>query len=261
MSTGEKVAASRFLQLLADDQRWQLVRELGRSDRKVGELTELVGKPQNLVSYHLASLRNAGIVSSRRSSADGRDAYYRLDVRRCGDLLSEVGSAIQPALRLDVSVPRPPPKSLPLRRPSVLFLCTGNSTRSQMAEALLEHHSAGAIRARSAGSHPRPLHTNTVRVMAERGIDISTRKSKHLSRYAQARFDRVITLCDRVREICPEFSGATGTAHWSMPDPAAEGGTDEQSYPAFVRTAEELEARMPFLIGELTLSVEKGKTP
>jgi len=90
-----------------------------------------------------------------------------------------------------------------------------------MAEALLEHHSAGAIRARSAGSHPRPLHPNTVRVMAERGIDIAAHKSKQLDRFRQTRFDRVITLCDRVREICPEFPAAAAIAHWSMPDPAA----------------------------------------
>ena len=88
--------------------------------------------------------------------------------------------------------------------------------------------------------------------MAELGIDISTHTSKHLGRFTQRQFDRVITLCDKVREICPEFPGAERTAHWSMPDPAAEGATDDASYPAFKRTAEELESRIPFLIGELT---------
>src|SRR5581483_2367176 len=155
---------TRFLQLLADEQRWHLVRELARSDRKVGELTELVDRPQNLVSYHLAGLRNAGIVSSRRSSADGRDTYYRLDVQRCTDLLREVGREIQPGIRLDVVAPRGVRPSG--RKPAVLFLCTGNSSRSQIAEALLEHHSRGAIEARSAGSNPRVLHPNAVRVMA-----------------------------------------------------------------------------------------------
>ncbi len=177
------VSPSRFLQLLADEQRWRLLQELARSDRKVSELTELVGKPQNLVSYHLASLRNAGIVSARRSSADRRDTYYRIDMRRCADLLCGVGPALQPGLRLDVVDPRTLDGHPPRRRPSVLFLCTGNSARSQMAEALLEHHSGGTIRARSAGSHPKPLHPNAVRVMAERGIDISTRTSKHLDRF------------------------------------------------------------------------------
>jgi len=96
-----------------------------------------------------------------------------------------------------------------------------------------------------------------VRVMAESGIDISTRTSKHLDRFRETRFDRVITLCDKVREICPQFPGAAATAHWSMPDPASEGEADETSYPAFKRTAEEIESRIPFLIGELTLSKER----
>src|SRR5438067_10958945 len=107
MATDEATAAPiRFVQLLADEQRWRLLQELARSDRKVSELTELVGKPQNLVSYHLANLRNAGVVSSRRSSADRRDTYYRMDMRRCADLLRGVGPALQPGLRIDRIEPR-----------------------------------------------------------------------------------------------------------------------------------------------------------
>ena len=94
------ISPTGFLQLLADEHRWRVLQELARSDRTVSELTELVGKPQNLVSYHLAGLRSAGIVSARRSSADRRDTYYRIDMRRCADLLSGVGSALQPGLRL-----------------------------------------------------------------------------------------------------------------------------------------------------------------
>src|SRR5205823_5665855 len=138
------------------------------------------------------------------------------------------------------------------RKPRVLFLCTGNSARSQMAEALVAHRSRGAVDGRSAGSHPKPLHLNAVRVMRERGVDIAGRPSKHLSRFARTRFDRVITLCDKVREICPEFPGQPIAAHWSMADPAAEADTDEGSYPAFLRTAAELETRIPPLITELS---------
>jgi protein-tyrosine-phosphatase/DNA-binding transcriptional ArsR family regulator len=251
----------RFVQLLADEQRWRLLQELARSDRKVSELTELVGRPQNLVSYHLAGLREAGLVSARRSSADRRDTYYRIDMRRCADSLCGVGPALQPGLRLDAADPRTMGGQAPRRKPSVLFLCTGNSARSQMAEALLEHHSGGTIRARSGGSHPKPLHPNAVRVMAEAGIDISARTSKHLERFRERRFDRVITLCDRLREICPQFPGTAATAHWSMPDPAvADGATDKATCPAFKRTAEELESRIPFLISELMLANER-RTP
>ncbi|MDQ4097826.1 MAG: metalloregulator ArsR/SmtB family transcription factor [Actinomycetota bacterium] len=241
---------TEFLQLVADPHRWQLLRELARSDRRVGELTELLGRPQNLVSYHLAELRDAGLVTARRSSADRRDVYYRVDLSRCRDLLGAVGTALHPGLRLPRASPEPVPRPRG-RAPHVLFLCSGNSARSQMAEALLEHRSGHTIRARSAGSHPKTLHPNAIRVMAERGIDISGRETKDLRRFARARFDRVITLCDKVREICPDFPGPPITAHWSMPDPSAEGGTDAGSYPAFRRTAEELEVRIGLLIGEL----------
>jgi protein-tyrosine-phosphatase/DNA-binding transcriptional ArsR family regulator len=253
-----RASPSGFLQLLADEGRWRLLQELARSDRKVSELTSLVGRPQNLVSYHLATLRDAGIVSARRSAADRRDTYYRLNLRHIANLLCGVGSALRARLRLETLVPQTSGRRSLQRRPTVLFLCTGNSARSQMAQALLEHHSGGAIRAESAGSHPKPLHPNAVRVMAEHGIDISARKSKHLDRFSQRRFDRVITLCDKVREICPPFPGAAETAHWSMADPASEGATDETSYPAFERAAEELESRIPFLISELTQQTEGG---
>jgi protein-tyrosine-phosphatase/DNA-binding transcriptional ArsR family regulator len=235
----------QFLQLVADPLRWQLLTELGRSDRQVSELVAHVGKPQSLVSYHLGQLRSAGLVTSRRSSADGRDSYYRVDVARCGELLDMTGTALHPGLR--VGSLRTEGRG-PSRR--VLFLCTGDSARSQMAEAVLEHRASPAIEARSAGSSPKPLHPNAVRVMAERGIDISAHTSKHLDCFAHDRFDRVITLCDKVKEICPEFPGQPVTAHWSMADPSAA-GDDDASYPAFMRTADEIEVRVDLLIAQL----------
>ena len=113
----------------------------------------------------------------------------------------------------------------------MLFLCTGNSARSQIAEALCERLSGGAVSAASAGSHPKPLHPNAVRVMRERGIDLAGRRSKHLSEFAARRFDYVISLCDRVREVCPEFPGGPELIHWSIPDPAREPGSDEETLP------------------------------
>src|SRR5258706_3626619 len=117
-----------ILGLLSDRRRCQLVGELGRSDRRVGELVQLVGKPQNVVSYHLAELRHAGIVSARRSAADGRDVYYRADLFRCRDLLGQTGPSLHPGLSL---APTQPDRVGPRRaRPRLLFLCTGNSARS-----------------------------------------------------------------------------------------------------------------------------------
>jgi ArsR family transcriptional regulator, arsenate/arsenite/antimonite-responsive transcriptional repressor / arsenate reductase (thioredoxin) len=236
----------RFLELAGHPLRWRLLSELARSDRRVGELCDLAGRRQSLVSYHLRQLREGGLVSLRSSAADGRDTYYVLDLVRCGELLTSAGVALHPGL-----APTPRPRSERERGATVarvLFLCTGNSARSQIAEALAAHLSGGVVSAASAGSHPKPLHPNAVRVMRTRGIDLAGRRSKHLSEFAGQRFDHVISLCDRVREICPEFPGGPELIHWSIPDPAREPGTDEETLPAFERTASELCTRIGFLI-------------
>jgi protein-tyrosine-phosphatase/DNA-binding transcriptional ArsR family regulator len=235
----------RFLRLAGHPLRWRLLSELARSDRRVGELCELAGRRQSLVSYHLRQLRDGGLVSMRRSAADGRDTYYVLDLARCGELLASAGVSLHPGLA-------PTPRLRRHRRrfvlARVLFLCTGNSARSQIAEALAEQLSGGAVRAASAGSHPKPLHPNAVRVMHERGIDIGGNRTKPLTEFAGRRFDYVISLCDRVREVCPEFPGGPELIHWSIPDPAREPGSDEETLPAFERTAAELSSRIGFLI-------------
>ena len=232
-----------FLQLAGHPVRWRVLCELARSDRQVRELTSLTGHRQSLVSYHLARLRAAQLVSARRSSADGRDAYYTVDLTRCGELLAATGGALHPALGTGQPQAAAPPA--PAR---VLFLCTGNGARSQLAEALAQRRSGGLVQAFSAGSHPRSLHPNTVRVLAEHGIDVRGRAAKHLSVFTADRFGYVITLCDRVREVCPEFPGHPRHIHWSIPDPAAAGDTDEASYPAFQAIAAELDARIGFLL-------------
>jgi protein-tyrosine-phosphatase/DNA-binding transcriptional ArsR family regulator len=245
---GEHGPAPSFLRLAGQPLRWRLLSELSRSDRRVGELCALVAQPQSLVSYHLRQLRDGGLVSMRRSLADGRDAYYVLDLERCGELLASAGAALHPGLapaapRAAGGEPRPGPAVA-----RILFLCTGNSARSQIAEALAELLSDGAVRAASAGSHPKPLHPNAVRVMRARGVDVAGRRSKHLGTFAGERFDYVISLCDRVREVCPEFPGGPELIHWSIPDPAREPGGDDVTLPAFERMADELATRIAFLL-------------
>jgi ArsR family transcriptional regulator, arsenate/arsenite/antimonite-responsive transcriptional repressor / arsenate reductase (thioredoxin) len=243
MESGSYRAPPPFARMAADPLRWRLLRELARSDRRVRELVTLAGQPQNLVSYHLGQLRASGLVGSRRSSFDGRDTYYHLDLARCAQLLAAAGAALHPGLRLDPAPPVPP-AGRGLGRCTVLFLCTGNSARSQAAEALVQARSGGRVQAFSAGSHPKPLHPSAVRAMASRGVDLGGRRPKHLSVFAGQRFDYVITLCDRVREVCPEFPGHSGYLHWSIPDPSAAGGED--TYPAFELMAAELETRIGF---------------
>jgi protein-tyrosine-phosphatase len=133
----------------------------------------------------------------------------------------------------------------------VLFLCTGNSARSQMAEALAEYLAGGMITAASAGSHPKSLHPNAVRAMLEYGIDITGRQAKHVSTFAGQRFDPVISLCDRVREVCPEFPGHPEMIHWSIPDPGRAGDSDAETYPAFRAVAAELHTRIGYLLRRL----------
>jgi ArsR family transcriptional regulator, arsenate/arsenite/antimonite-responsive transcriptional repressor / arsenate reductase (thioredoxin) len=237
-----------FVRLTAHPVRWRLLRELVRSDRAVSELTELVDESQSLVSYHLRLLRDGGLVLARRSAADGRDTYYAIDLASCQRELHAAGTGLHPALWLAPASPEGVKTERSRRRRRVLFLCTGNSARSQIAQALLEHMSAGAIEAASAGSRPKPLHPNAVRVMKRRGIDISANRTKHVDELVTQRFDMVITLCDRVREVCPEFPSHPQLVHWSIPDPAREGGTNRVSYPAFERIAAELETRIGFLL-------------
>src|SRR3954466_14352840 len=228
----------QFLRLAGHPLRWRLLSELARSDWRVGELCELAGQRQSLVSYHLRRLREGGLVSARRSSADGRDTYYALDLDRCRDLLSAAGASLHPGL---VAAPvAHPERGHPTQVARVLFVCTGNSARSQIAEALCEQLSGGRVTAASAGSQPKPLHPNAVRVMRERGIDISRARSKSLTEFSDGRFDCVVTLCDRVREICPEFPSVPEAIHWSIPDPAREPGSDDETLSAFERTAREL---------------------
>lgn len=245
----DEASPPRFLQLAGHPLRWRLLSELARSDRRVGELCELAQQRQNLVSYHLRQLRDGGLVSARRSLADGRDTYYVLDLARCGELLAGAGGALHPGLSPAVgSPPRDDPVAADAR---ALFLCTGNSARSQMAEALAEQLSAGAVRATSAGSHPKPLHPNAVRVMRARGIDLAGRRSKPLTEFTGERFDYVISLCDRVREVCPKFPGTPQAIHWSLRDPAGEPGSDEETLPAFERTAAELHTRIGYLVAAI----------
>ncbi len=237
-------AMPSFMRLAGHPLRWLLLHELARSDRQVTELTKLVGERQNLVSYHLARMRAEGMVVSRRSSKDGRQTYYRADLERCAELLATSARALHPGL---ARVSHGPSGSGGgNRRQRVLFLCTGNSARSQMAEALV-NHAGGGIEAVSAGDRPREVHSNAIRAMAARGIDISHQQAKHIEEFAGHQFDHVVTLCDLVRERCPEVPGAS-TSHWSVADPVDPGRSDAETYPAFEAAAAELASRVEYFL-------------
>jgi len=208
-----------------------------------------VGEPQNLVSYHLRLLREGGLVTAGRSSADRRDSYYHLDLVRCARAVAESGTALHPVLAMSSEghTAAEPPVSRPLE---VLFVCTGNSARSVIAEAVLRHRSAGVASATSAGTRPKSdLHPHAVRVLADVfGLDVSGQPPRDLQDLADRRFDVVVTLCDRAREACTELTGGLRTAHWSVPDPAAA----DDGYPAFHRAAADIDTRVRHLLPVLT---------
>jgi len=245
MAASVASAPPSFVRLAGHPVRWRLMGELAFSDRRVRELVSLLDQPQNLLSYHLRKLRTAGLVGARRSTFDARDSWYHLDLAGCADALAAAGLALHPGLRLaQLPAAAPGPGS------RVLFLCTGNSARSPVAEALLRQR-AGHVEVASAGSRPKPLHPSTVRVLRERGIELAGRTPQRLADLEHERFDYVITLCDRVREVCPEFPGPAVRLHWSIPDPAA-GGAGTDTYPAFQQMAAELETRIGFLLAAMS---------
>ena len=204
------------------------------------ELAGALDEPQNLVSYHLRLLRSAGLIDARQSSFDGRDTYYRLNLASCAGAFGDAAAALHPALA---------PTATAMAKGSVLFLCSGNSARSPMAEALLRKKGHGHIRTASAGSHPKPrIHPDALRVMRETyGIDLRAVRPQPLTAVARRRFDHVITLCDKVREYARDH-GVPATMHWSVPDPSAAADSGRASYAEFGRVAAELDSRIDFLL-------------
>jgi arsenate reductase (thioredoxin) len=130
----------------------------------------------------------------------------------------------------------------------VLFVCTGNSARSQIAEALLRRIGGPDFAVESAGTQPRGVHPLAIRVLAEIGIDWLAAQSKSVTDFGDDSFDYVITVCDRARQSCPVFPGSYGSLHWGLVDPAEVEGTDEEKLTVFRRTRLELAQRIrPFV--------------
>ena len=129
----------------------------------------------------------------------------------------------------------------PLR---VIFVCTGNSARSQMAEALLRRDGGDRFEVVSAGVSPRGVHPMTITALNRVGIDITGARSKPVGEFLGQRFDYVITVCDRARATCPVFPGGSVTLHWGVDDPAEATGTDAERQAAFDRALKELAIRI-----------------
>ncbi len=233
------------IKLLAHDVRWGLLKALTVSDLRVQELSSLVNEPMNLVSYHLKKLRQDDLVTTRRSEADGRDLYYSLDVGKLRTLYQQAGYALHPAMS---TILQPEPTVAATHPLRVLFVCTHNAARSQMAEALLRHSGAEKIAVFSAGNVPTEVHPDTLSTLQALGIPLSGQYAKSLEVFKGQAFDYVITVCDRAREICPTFPGGK-QLHWGFADPLnIQNEIDRRA--AFEQIASQLSSRIEYFLTE-----------
>jgi arsenate reductase (thioredoxin) len=130
----------------------------------------------------------------------------------------------------------------------VLFVCTGNSARSILAEALLRHNGGDDFEVHSAGTEPKGINPFTERVLDEAGLDHRWARSKSVSEYLGQSFDYVVTVCDQARQTCPVFPGVHESLHWGYEDPAAVEGTEEQRLAAFRSTLTMMAGRIQSFI-------------
>ncbi len=183
----------------------------------------------------------APLIAQQRAAIDRQ----RADLDRLESELVDLETTIDAAGRFRAIKENHAMSDAPIR---VLFVCTGNSARSQIAEALLRQFGGGAFEVASAGSHPKAVNPYTIRALGERGIDWSDARSKSVDEFTDQEWDYVITVCDRARQVCPVFPGDYNSLHWGLDDPAEVEGRDAEKLTAFRSTATELAQRLrPFV--------------
>jgi arsenate reductase len=207
------------------------LRRLGLGPEDAGRLARLCLE-HGAIDADLAPL----LAGQRAAIARQRDDLDRLE----GELL-DLEMTIAAAGRAQ----RREASMSPIR---VLFVCTHNSARSQIAEALLRRNGGADFEVFSAGTEATGVNPYAVRVLAELGIDWSQARSKAIREYLGERFDYVVTVCDRARDTCPVFPGSENTLHWGLDDPSAVEGSDEAKLAAFRQTEMEVSVRLrPFI--------------
>ena len=137
-----------------------------------------------------------------------------------------------------------------MNKKRILIVCTGNSARSQMAEALLRHEAGDLYEVFSAGTHPGAVRPEAVTVMREISVDISAQRSKPVTEFQGQQFDFIITVCDKAREECPVLSGETERLHWPFEDPASFIEVGEERLRAFRRLRDRIHSRVMVFLGE-----------
>jgi arsenate reductase len=212
-----------------------VLRRLGLSPVDAGRLAALCME-RGEIDTDLAPM-----VAAQRAAIEGQ----RADLDRLDSELTDLELTIQAAGRARLRSKETEMSADPIR---VLFVCTGNSARSQIAEALLKDFGASDFAVFSAGTEPKGVNPYTVRALGEIGIDWSGARAKSVTEFVGQPFDYVITVCDRARQTCPVFPGQHNSLHWGLDDPAEVDGTDAQKLEAFRRTRTEVATRLrPFV--------------
>jgi protein-tyrosine-phosphatase/DNA-binding transcriptional ArsR family regulator len=254
----ETAEAADLLGVLAQPTRLEAFRLLNRffpHGLSAGDVARLLAVPHNTLSSHLAALDQAGLVASRR---EGRRVIYVANPAPALALLGFLAASV-PGASMPVRLPDHPALparkdiAMPQRPFAILVLCTGNSARSILAEAILNREGKGRILAYSAGSQPKgEPNPYALELLEELGYDIAGFRSKSWDEFSGAtapRLDLVITVCDSAAgESCPVFIGAPIKAHWGLEDPASVTISAEAARAAFRRTYRELTQRVTRLV-------------
>lgn len=235
--------AAETLKALADPYRLHILDLLAEGEACHSTLREQVGLPPNLLSHHLRVLRQAGLVRTRPDTIDGRWIYYAANKEGLTYWQTWLGQFLEPARvqarsalcgpegrQAPVSLPRPAKVDHKSKR-FVLFLCTGNACRSQMAEAIVNTQLSDEWLAFSGGTQPAGcVHPQAIESLAEIGIDWRGRSAKHADEFQLIPFDLIVTLCDNARKHHPIWLDQSRPApiHLGFPDPAQATGSEEE---------------------------------
>ena len=242
--------AIALLGALAQDTRLRIFRHLAQSGpQPAGQIGEAFGLPLATLSFHLKTLQQTGLLDCRR---EGRQLIYQA---RCAVIVELLAYLTEHCCALPSSTTIPlenltrNPVTMPDKIYNVLFLCTGNSARSILAEVLMNHHGQGRFRAFSAGSHPTGrVNPYALRLLELQGLPCDGLRSKSWDEFATPdapTLDFVFTVCDNAAgEVCPFWPGQPLTAHWGVADPAAAEGDDALKMLAFRSAFRELENRI-----------------
>jgi len=242
----ETFAAIECLQSLAHETRLEVFRLLvraGHNGLTAGDISAALSVPPPTLTFHLKILSAAGVVERKR---DGRQQWYSV---RFDQLKGLMDFLLEDCCQGNVTPGYCPPEQggccMPevTKKPKVLFLCTGNSCRSQMAEGWARALRGDVLEAYSAGTSPHGMNPLAVQVMAEAGVDISHHTSKTPDQIPGVTFDHVVTVCGHAHETCPVFSGGAKITHAGFEDPPAlcrEMTNDEEKLPVYRRVRDEI---------------------